>query len=223
LSKSHGKRALVLALSTIVMIGVVPASPALAYDGQGASNYAEYWWNQRNSNYPSYSQDCANFVSQALHSGGGFSYVNRLAYAQDDHNWWAWWSLRTGFRVSNSFVRVQNLYNFLLWHYPGGYPYGSAHTFEEQVYPYTPDAIVGGDVLFYDFDGTGLANGHAALQVTTIDWEDWSPDMRNGQLYGNLVNTHTTDRHHAFWSLFSYNSRWPTTTVYFMHIAESNT
>jgi hypothetical protein len=217
----RSKKALLFGLAVIFMVALTPAQSAIAYNGQGASDYAEYWWNKRNSNYPSYSQDCTNFVSQALHSGGGFSYVNKGADFQDDHNWWGFWDNVLGFKMSNSFIRVQDLYNFLIWHNPGGYPEGTAHTFEEQVWTYTPDAVIGGDVLFYDF-GSGLAEGHTTLQVTTIGWEEAMPDRQGPPMYGNLIDEHTTDRHHIFWSLFTYNSRWASTTIYFMHISASN-
>ena len=43
------------------------------YDPLAAVNYADTWWNGRNSNYHDYSSsggDCANFVSQCLIAGG---------------------------------------------------------------------------------------------------------------------------------------------------------
>ena len=48
------------------------------YNGNDAANYAATWYNSYNTtNYPNYSQDaggggdCANFVSQCIHEGGG--------------------------------------------------------------------------------------------------------------------------------------------------------
>ena len=41
-----------------------------AYSGSAASTYAGNYWKTYNSNYPSYSSDCTNFVSQCLYAGG---------------------------------------------------------------------------------------------------------------------------------------------------------
>jgi surface antigen/uncharacterized protein YraI len=42
------------------------------YNRQAAVNYANQYWNSRNPSYHSYSQNCANFVSQCLVAGGLF-------------------------------------------------------------------------------------------------------------------------------------------------------
>lgn len=39
------------------------------YSRQGAVNYANRWWNGRNPKYRSFSNDCANFVSQSFYEG----------------------------------------------------------------------------------------------------------------------------------------------------------
>jgi hypothetical protein len=97
---------------------------------------------------------------------------------------------------------------FLVYDSPGGIPEGSAPG--TSIDFYTPDSVVTGDVLFYDWgDGNGV--NHAAIQVGIgYDW--------NNVLYGNHVDQHTNDRQHAFWSLKPYNPNWNTTTIYFMHI-----
>jgi hypothetical protein len=40
------------------------------YDGNAAANYAHAWTYNYNPDYPSYQDDCTNFVSQALKAGG---------------------------------------------------------------------------------------------------------------------------------------------------------
>lgn len=47
------------------------------YNRNGAIAYAKRWWNDHNPNYPNFDamgegiSDCANFVSQCMHEGGG--------------------------------------------------------------------------------------------------------------------------------------------------------
>ena len=53
--------ALILAFQTI---------PVFATNLDNAVNYARTWAFDRNSDYASYSSDCANFVSQCIHAGG---------------------------------------------------------------------------------------------------------------------------------------------------------
>jgi hypothetical protein len=74
--------------------------------------------------------------------------------------------------------------------------------------------MVTGDVLFYDWgDGAGIS--HSAIQVGI------GLDSASG-FSGNYVDYHTTDSYHHFWSLLPYNSRWASTTIYFMHISANN-
>lgn len=118
---------------------------------------------------------------------------------------WVW-------RYTNSWTVASAYRSFLIEDYPGGYPEGSASG--SSTNPYTPDSVVTGDVLFYDW-GTGEGISHASIQVGI------GTDPNSGY-YGNLVDEHTSNRKHAFWSLYPYNLNAATTTIYFMHIASSN-
>jgi hypothetical protein len=200
--------ALGLSGSTIV----VTATPALAYYSQGAANYADYWAKGRNGNYPSFGSDCTNFVSQAVHEGGGYSYIGRNQSTTDNHLWWVSWSSTSGFRYSNSWIRVQDFYEFLILDYPGGWYQGTAPG--TATYYWTPDTVVTGDVLFYDWDNNGIKD-HASIQV------GWGQDPDSGWS-GNYIDQHTTDRFHAFWSLRPYNSQYASTVITFMHIDYRN-
>jgi hypothetical protein len=205
----------ILAVLTAVVGGLIvaPASPAYAYSGGGAAYYAEQWWNSHNTNYAIINDDCTNFVSQALHSGGGFSYVGGTS-STDDYQWWMHYSSWTGFSWSRSFTFADDLYKFLMWHYPGGWYEGSARSSVEQNATYTPDSVVTGDVLFYDWDSNGTKD-HVGIQV------GWGSDPISGW-YGNYQDQHSNNRHHAFWSLLPYNSQWQTTTVTFVHVDSRN-
>lgn len=59
----------------------VPHASAAAYNPLKAIQYAEQWWNKRNSKFQHYGfNDCANFVSQCLIAGG----LNLRSHASTD-------------------------------------------------------------------------------------------------------------------------------------------
>jgi Putative amidase domain len=207
-----------IALATLVSgIALLATSAgALAYNGNTAAQYADTWWNSNNGNqYPSlyFSNDCANFLSQAMRAGG-YSEVNPYGSTTDDHNWfarvvafrppyysWTW---------SHSWSVASDLRTFELWHYPGGWDYGTL--------PGTGNGSTGlsvGDLYFYDF-GDGYGIYHASIDVA------YGYDSNYSAYYGNLVDAHTNNRYHAIWSLSPYNSRRSYTTVYLIHIDPSN-
>ena len=136
----------------------------------------------------------------------------------DDTQWWEHTYSSTSFTWSHSWSVSGDYYNFLSWHYPGGYPQGTAPGTSTGYY--TPNSVVTGDVLFYDW-GQGMGISHMSIQVGI----GYDPANPNGQVwYGNYVDTHSTNRYHAFWSLYPYNAAFrATTTIYFMHIDASNT
>lgn len=211
-----GLLALIAGITALTVVG--SPSSAYAYSGTNAAQYADYWWNSYNSNYYKFDgDDCTNFVSQALHDpymGGGFSYVGGSS-STDDSQWWMHYNSFWGtFSWSHSFTVAQDLYNFLMVHYPGGYYEGQAHTLSEQEATYTPDSVVTGDVLFYDWNSDGHMD-HAGIQV------GWGTDPNSGW-YGNYQDQHSNNRKHAFWSLIPYNSQWSTTTITYVHVSSSN-
>ena len=186
------------------------ASPASAYDKYGAANYADTYALSSNSSYPSFSDDCTNFVSQAL-NGGGYSFVGYPNSTTDDHNWWIapnywWWD------YTHSWSVAADLHTFLQLDYPGGWSEGTAPGSSTSYWD--PSAMTSGDVLFYDWGG-GDGISHAARQV------GYGTDPNSGWT-GNYVDEHTSNRKHAFWSLKPYNSKWATTTIYFTHIGPNN-
>jgi hypothetical protein len=219
-------RALRRLAAPLVLAGIavvaLPASPASAYSGSGAAVYADRWAKSVNSNYPDYhsswwwssGSDCTNFVSQALHdpTGGGMDYVGGSS-TTDDHQWWAHWN-GSSFSNSHSWSVAQDFYTFLMWHYPGGWNEGSAHTLSEQQTTYTPNSVVTGDVLFYDWESDGHID-HDGIQV------GWGTDP-DSKKYGNYQDQHSNDRYHAFWSLIPYNEKWSTTTITFVHVDPRN-
>jgi cell wall-associated NlpC family hydrolase len=191
-----------------------PSSPAAAYNGQTAANYANVYAVTPNPNYPFFTGtgvgDCANFVSQALKAGG-----QPVRYITGTHtklgNWWDFSYTQTitiyeyYWQSTYSATAADDLKMFLT----SDSDWGTA----EATYSYaadgaTPpyDAIGTGDVLFYNW-GQGMGISHAAIQVGTSG-------------LGSYVDEHTSNRKQVFWTLKPYNPFWATTTVYEVHITE---
>jgi hypothetical protein len=212
------RRLPLIALLTAACLAAT-AGPASAYSGSGAAKYADTWATSDNyPTYPIFSSDCTNFVSQAVHAGG-YPFRNEAGTGTD-----SWWIIRSGptkdtgyvWGYNNSWVNVVDYYNFLIADNPGGFPEGSAPGSSTNYY--TPNSVVTGDVLFYDW-GQGQGMSHATIQVGIGDDPNQLP---NQVWYGNYVDEHTNNRYHAFWSLKPYNAWWSTTTIYFMHVSSGN-
>jgi len=217
------RRRLILFAMSVVSACALPiamAVPAMAYSGPAAASYA-------NSNaytllIPSFNDDCTNFVSHALNAGG-FSLVVApgfptpgYATTSSDAYWFLYYN-KFEFNYSHSWTVANDLYNFLLDFYPGGLFEGtfSYNNGKTKAPAFTPNSVVTGDVLFYDW-GTGLGISHDSMQV------GYGTDQYG--YYGNWVDTHTNDHEHIFWTLKDApgNTNWMTTTVYFMHISSNN-
>ena len=176
----------------------IPASVA-AYNPTAAAAYADQWVTSQNPNYPDFgSTDCTNFVSQSLHAGG-ISMVTSNAGGDRSTlaNWFANGN-STG-NASFSWSIAPDLMQFLYWQTYGGY-----------ARVYAPNQLgaksgVGiGDVLFYDW-GQGEGVSHATIQVA------YGTDPKG--FTGDLVDEHSNDRKHVFWSLEDYNADLSGTTM----------
>jgi hypothetical protein len=187
------------------------AGQAVAYNGNQAANYADTWATSRNTNFPVFGNDCTNFVSQSVNHGG-FSVVNFGQAPSSSNSWWLKWVPAGGFTWSLSWPVTANYYNFLIADSPGGI--GEGISPGNTAVNYTPNSVVTGDVLFYDW-GQGEGLSHATIQVGI------GTDPGSGW-YGNYVDEHTNDRYHMFWSGWPYNANAATTTIYFMHIDSRN-
>jgi cell wall-associated NlpC family hydrolase len=187
--------------------------PASAYTGSSAASYADRWATSFNGSYPRFSSDCTNFVSQSVQHGG-YPFRNYNGGGVD--SWWEYGISGTSWNYSTSWINVASYYTFLMADNPGGYSEGQAPGSSTNAY--TPNSVVTGDVLFYDW-GQGEGMSHAAIQVGI----GTDPNLYPNQVwYGNYIDEHTSNRGHAFWSLKPYNAYWSTTTVYFVHISANN-
>lgn len=200
----------------ILLATSLTATPAFAYSGYNAANYADqYALNYNTGKYSTQNADCTNFVSQALHAGG-FSFVSAGQNASDDHNWWYQWGAfgQISDTQSNSWKLVVDNYNFLMLHNPGGWNYGKKSGTSNAA---NPDGLSAGDVLYYDWHNTGNLD-HAAFQVVNQSYDPTSG------WYGDLVDAHQTNHYHAIWTLEPYHASTEaaTTKITLVHVDSAN-
>lgn len=192
------------------------ASAAVAY----AENWVEHTWTcgnsaacgqKQNPAYMNYDPaDCTNYVSQALAAGG----FQQMYSGGSPTHYDAWWSNGTSGN-SNTWSVAPMLLNFLWIHSPGGIltAYWSPNVGQTARSGTQP-----GGVIFYDWGWLGGGEGvsHASIVVA------YGTDPAKGWV-GDLVDMHSTDRYHAFWTLEPYNgSNLASTTYTVVGIAAGN-
>jgi hypothetical protein len=186
------------------------SSAASAYNGAAAAGYADTYWQNYNPAWPSFANkggDCTNFVSQALYAGG-IAMRPSPPYSGNA----AWYMLQTkGHRWSYAlpWINAQDQSIFALQSLP-------AVTEVASVVGVGPGQIVAdnatqGDIVLYDWNNDGIFD-HEAIVV--------SSDATNadGSTNWDLVDAHTNNRYHAYWTLAQYNSSWATTRIVVLHI-----
>jgi hypothetical protein len=197
-------RFLVLVLA-LVALAASTSSAASAYDGAAAAAYADTYWQSYNPAWPSFARkggDCTNFVSQALYAGGIAMRTSPL-YSGDA----AWYMVQSkGKRWSYSlpWINAQDQSIFALQHLPGVTQVADYHGLAPgQV---VADDATQGDIVLYDWNSDGVYD-HEAIIVASSDGTSW-----------DLVDAHTNDRYHAYWTLAQYNTSWATTHIVVLHI-----
>ncbi|PLR97830.1 amidase domain-containing protein [Bacillus sp. T33-2] len=138
------------------------------YDRRKAVQYAERWWNDYNPAYKKFDVDCSNYISQCLHAGGApmTGYPNRGK---------GWWMMKNNWSFSWSVA------NALRWYLTSSKAGLRANEVK------SPDELLPGDVICYDFQGDGRFD-HTTI-VTAKD------------AYGMpLVNAHTHNSRLRYWA-----------------------
>lgn len=204
------KRTRIAIAALALAASLASAGPALAYNGTSAAAYADQWWNGSNPAYPSFSDDCTDFVSQALRAGGDAYVGQQYANTNDDTKWYVAEQVFAGGSIrwywSNSWSVSGDLYHFLL-------NTGRGRLVSIFYPPLTEtsgsDGGLPGDVVFYDW-GQGLGISHASIQVAY-----GTDPIYHGT--GSLVDQHTSPRYHEIWSLDPTNAYVQTTYAYVVH------
>lgn len=97
-----------LLFSACCVVGLVSSSVyagrSESYNPSIAVKYATDWALARNSAYTSFSSDCTNFVSQALHAGGFRNTATTSVYGSN------YWYYSTSSKYSHTWVNSHALY-----------------------------------------------------------------------------------------------------------------
>jgi hypothetical protein len=138
------------------------------YDRLKAVQYAERWWNSYNPAYQKFENDCTNFISQCLRAGGAPMRGNPNrgnGWWYQSKNWSYSWSVAHALRIylgnSKSGLRAKEVSS--------------------------PDQLMLGDVICYDFEGDGRYNHN-----TIVTGKD-AAGMP-------LVNAHTYNSRARYWA-----------------------
>jgi Putative amidase domain len=138
------------------------------YNRLKAVQYAERWWNDHNPTFKKFDVDCTNYISQCLHAGGApmRGYPNRgKGWWMRNNNWSFSWSVANSLRIylpaSTTGLRAKEVSS--------------------------PDQLLLGDVICYDFQGDGRYD-HNTI-VTGKDAHGMP-----------LVNAHTTNSRMRYWA-----------------------
>jgi cell wall-associated NlpC family hydrolase len=207
-------------LSALIVLGLlfafaapVSAATSTGYNGTAAAQYADTYWNSYNRAYPSFANkggDCTNFVSQALYAGG---IKMRTSPTYSGNAAWYMLQNRKSYSWSVTWVNAQDNSIFLQQYLLPG-----AIKVVADVYGRAPGETVSdgnaqpGDVVLYDWNNDGTFD-HEAI-ITASD----GTTNTDGSTNYDLVDAHTNNRYHAYWTLAQYNTSWATTHIIVLHI-----
>lgn len=212
-------------LAAGLALGAFAPTSALAYNGSAAAQYADTYALTYNSAYPSFANsggDCTNFVSQALYGGNpgtGGPNVGGLAMRLATQGYSgnaAWYIVKTGKHGSWSYaapwVNAQD--NSIFLHNDpkiGAGQIASAYGLGPGVLANTKASQ--GDVVYYDWTSDGIFDHESIITAAGVDSNGTGTA---GQW--DLVDAHTNNRYHQYWTLAGYNAYWQTTTIDVFHI-----
>ncbi|MEH7117959.1 amidase domain-containing protein [Neobacillus vireti] len=138
------------------------------YNRLKAVQYAERWWNSYNPAYKKFQNDCTNFISQCLHAGG----APMRGYPKRDAGWWL---QNQNWSYSWAVAHTLRLY------------FGNSKSGLRAKEVSSPEQLLLGDVICYDFEGDGRFNHN-----TIVTGKDG---------YGMpLVNAHTYNSRMRYWA-----------------------
>ena len=158
------------------------------YDRLKAVQYAERYWRDYNPAYEAFGDDCTNFISQCLHAGG----VPMWGQPNRTKGWWY-----SGKSWSYSWTVAHALHLLLQ----------SSKSGPKTTQVSTPQELMLGDVICYDFEGDGRFNHNTIVTAKDIF------DMP-------LVNAHTFDSRMRYWTYEDSTKYTPQIQYQFYHIED---
>lgn len=158
------------------------------YDRWKAVQYAERYWKDYNQAYKAFADDCTNFISQCLHAG------RVPMWGQPNRSRGFWYS---GSSWSYSWT-VAHALTMLMQSSKGRLKATQVST---------PQELMIGDIICYDFEGDGRIN-HNTI-VTAKDLYDMP-----------LVNAHTYDSRMRYWTYEDSTKYTPQIQYRFYHIED---
>lgn len=161
------------------------------YDRVKSLRYAELWWDGWNSEFAKLADDCTNFISQCLFAGG-------LPMQGGENRSSGWW------------YRLGQPANGEPWSYSWTTSHALCMQLLNKVGAVTvpdPTELKIGDVIFYDWDGSGRY--HHTTIVTDFD--------SAGQ---PLVNAHTDASFHRHYLYLDSRAWTPRTRYLFVHLPD---
>jgi hypothetical protein len=176
------------ALPTLERDEEIVSMPRYQYNRLEAVKYAERWWNSHNQVYKLFENDCTNFISQCLHAGG----APMRGYPNRSKGWW--------FR-SNNWSYSWTVANTLRWYLSGS----KQGLRGEEVR--TPDQLIPGDVICYDFDGDGR-------------WQHNTIVVAKDDMGMPLVNAHTHNSRMRYWDYTDSTAYTENIKYKFFHIVD---
>jgi len=130
----------------------------MGYSRTKAIEYTENFFNKRNNQYYGYGQDCANFVSQCLYSGGIPINCNWYSYKMDDCFFYCGDVTITWSRAPEQYAYYKKSdYN---------YKHFSIKNISD-IKDAIKEGVQAGDLIYFDNDKDGTV-GHAAI-ISRVD------------------------------------------------------
>lgn len=202
--------------------------PNKDYDGAKAAAYADAWTvngqTKRNPKYPTGSDDCTFFASQVLREGGLALAGSKNPLDRKERNqWWYVPDTLGGFFQTYSWGGAQQLHDYLVDTNVDGHNIAKQtrviSTNAEKAQPYLPGGAMPGDMLFFDFGHDDVGIDHTMV----VAGEDTPYNLDKTNLpkidYSRttVIDQHSNDRHHTFWSGNPSDKDWLQEKIYVVH------
>jgi cell wall-associated NlpC family hydrolase len=202
-------------LGVLFVLSAMPTSAATTYNRAAAIQYADTYWSTYNSAYPSFATkggDCTNFVSQALYAGGVPMHTSPTY--SGTAAWYMLQNRKKSYSYSVSWINVMSNMAFL--------QQSLGATKIADVMGAGPGQLVSdgdaqpGDVVLYDWNNDGTFDHESIITAT-----DGTTNADNNSPNYDLVDAHTTNHLHVYWTLSQYHTDWATTHIIVLHIPDS--